>query len=198
MCLSVQPVPPDSLCYNIAMDLKKALSLLVAEFENNDVRYALIGGFAIGALGIPRSTIDLDFLVASDALDRVEPIMLELGYKKVFASENASQYVSPSVEMGEVDFLHAFRPISMKMLAEAEDIVVFGREVRVKVLRAEDIIALKLQAINNNPARLAKDNSDIDELMKARKLDWEILKAYFELFGMGVRFAELRGKYGGK
>jgi len=180
------------------MDLKKALSLLVDEFEKNDVRYAIIGGFAIGALGIPRSTIDLDFLVASDALGRVEPIMLELGYKKVFASENASQYVSPSAEMGEVDFLHAFRPISLKMLAEAESVAVFGKEVRVKVLKAEDIIGLKLQSISNNPARLAKDNSDIEELMKARKLDWDILKTYFELFGMGGRFLELRGKYGGK
>jgi len=170
----------------------------VAEFEKNDVGYALIGGFAIGALGVPRSTIDLDFLVYAEALHKVEAIMLALGYKKVFASENASQYVSPSAEMGEVDFLHAFRPISMRMLAEAETVPVFGKEVRVKVLKAEDIIALKLQSINNNPARLAKDSSDIEELLKSRKPDWKILETYFELFGMGARFLELREKYGGK
>ncbi|MBI4352023.1 MAG: nucleotidyltransferase [Elusimicrobia bacterium] len=180
------------------MDLKKALTAIVREFEKNDVGYAIIGGFAIGALGVPRSTIDLDFLVPAEALHKVEAIMLALGYKKVFASENASQYVSPSAEMGEVDFLHAFRPISMKMLAEAETVPVFGKEVRVKVLKAEDIIALKLQSINNNPARLAKDNSDIEELMKSRKLDWKILETYFELFGMGGRFLELREKYGGE
>lgn len=180
------------------MDLKKAMSMLVTEFEKHEVRYAVIGGFAIGALGVPRSTIDLDFLVASDALARVEPIMLALGYKKVFASENASQYVSQSAEMGEVDFLHAFRPISLKMLAEAENVAVFGKEVKVKVLKAEDIIALKLQSITNNPARLSKDNSDIEELMKTRKLDWEILRTYFELFGMDGRYLELREKYGGK
>jgi len=180
------------------MDLKKALTLLVAEFEKNDVRYAIIGGFAIGALGIPRSTIDLYFLVPTEALHRVDAIMLAMGYKKVFFSENASQYVSPSAEMGEVDFLHAFRPISIRMLAEAETVPVFGKDAKVKVLKAEDIIALKLQSINNNPARLAKDNSDIEELMKCRKLDWGILKTYFELFGMGKRFLELRGKYGGK
>ena len=84
------------------------------------------------------------------------------------------------------------------MLAEAETVPVFGKDAKVKVLKAEDIIALKLQSINNNPARLAKDNSDIEELMKCRKLDWGILKTYFELFGMGKRFLELRGKYGGK
>ena len=170
----------------------------MAEFEKNDVGYALIGGFAIGALGVPRSTIDLDFLVYAEALHKVEAIMLALGYKKVFASENASQYVSPSAEMGEVDFLHTFRPISMRMLAEAETVPVFGKEVRVKVLKAEDIIALKLQSINNNPARLAKDSSDIEELLKSRKPDWKILETYFELFGMGARFLELREKYGGK
>lgn len=180
------------------MDLKKALTILVAEFEKNDVPYAIIGGFAIGALGIPRSTINLDFLVPADKLYKIEPIMLTLGYKKAFASENVSQYVSPSAEMGEVDFIHAFRPISLKMLAGAETIPVFGQEARVKVLKAEDIIALKLQSINNNPDRLAKDNSDIEELMKSRKLDWEILKTYFDLFGMDKRFMELRSKYGGK
>lgn len=180
------------------MDLKKALKLTVMEFDRNDVPYAVIGGFAIGALGVPRSTIDLDFLVASEKLNKVEAIMLALGYKKVFSSENASQYVSPFPEMGGVDFLHAFRPISLKMLSEAEEIPVFGKETRVKVLKAEDIIALKLQSMNNNPDRLAKDNSDIEELMKSRRLDWKILESYFELFGMGPRFLELRNKYGGK
>ncbi|MBI4801668.1 MAG: nucleotidyltransferase family protein [Elusimicrobia bacterium] len=180
------------------MDLKKVLTVIVAEFGKNNVSYAIIGGFAMGALGVPRSTIDLDFLVPAEALHKVEAIMLALGYKKVFSSENASQYVSPSAEMGEVDFLHAFRPISVKMLAEAETVPVFGKEVRVKVPKAEDLIALKLQSINNNPTRLAKDNSDIEELMKSRKLDWEILETYFELFGMGRRFLELREKYGGK
>ena len=180
------------------VDLKKALTLIAAQFENNDVRYAMIGGFAMGALGIPRSTMDLDFLVPADALGRVDAIMLAMGYKKVFFSENASQYVSPSAEMGEVDFLHAFRPLSMRMLAQAQTVPVFGKDVRIKVLKAEDVVALKLQSISNDPARLAKDNSDIEELMKFGKLDWGILKSYFELFGMGKRFLELRDKYAGE
>ncbi|HBL15903.1 MAG TPA: hypothetical protein DD417_03835 [Elusimicrobia bacterium] len=180
------------------MDLKKTLALLVGEFDRNGVPYAVIGGFAMGALGVPRSTLDLDFLVASDALGRVEPIMLSLGYQKVFSSENVSQYVSPSPQMGEVDFLHAFRPISLRMLAEAAAVPVFGQDAQVKVLKAEDIIGLKLQSIANNPDRQAKDGLDIEELMKRRKLDWEALRTYFELFGMSERFMELRSRYAGK
>ncbi|MGD9641723.1 MAG: nucleotidyltransferase family protein [Elusimicrobiales bacterium] len=180
------------------MDLKKALSMLIAQFDAHNVPYAIIGGFAIGALGIPRSTIDLDFLVSSEALHKVDPIMLSLGYKKVFASENASQYVSPSAEMGEVDFLHAFRPLSVKMLAEAQAVPVFGRQARVMVLKPEDLIALKLQSLTNNPAREAKDSADIEELCKLPALDWARLEPYFELFGMQDRFKILHGKYAEK
>lgn len=180
------------------MDLRKALSVIVAEFEKNDVPYAVIGGFALGALGVPRSTIDIDFLVPADALHKVEPIMLSFGYEKIFSSENVSQYVSPAAEMGEVDFLHAFRPISLRMLAEAEAVAVFGGGINLKVLRAEDIIGLKLQAISNSPGRLARDNADIEDLMRSRKLDWERLKTYFDLFDMAERFTELRDKYAGK
>jgi len=177
------------------MDLKKALLLLVKEFGSREIPYALIGGFAMGALGVARSTIDLDFLVASESLNDVEAIMLALGYKKVFSSENASQYVSPLKELGEVDFLHAFRPISKKMLERASTAAVFGNEIKVKVLKAEDIIGLKVQAIANNPSRFHKDNSDIEELLKTVIVDWKTLKTYFELFSMIDRFLELRSKY---
>ena len=177
------------------MDLKKALSLLVKEFGSHDISYALIGGFAMGALGVPRSTIDLDFLVASESLHKVEAVMLALGYKKVFSSENASQYVSPAKELGEVDFLHAFRPVSKKMLESAGTVAVFGGGIKVKILKAEDIIGLKVQAIANNPSRFHKDNADIEELLKTVKVDWETLKTYFELFSMTDRFMELRAKY---
>ncbi len=180
------------------MDIKRTLTLIVGEFESHNVRYAMIGGFAVGALGVPRSTIDLDFLVPSSSLPRIDAIMLGLGYKKVFSSENATQYVSPAAEMGEVDFLHAFRPISVKMLEDAGTVSVFGDTTGVKVLKAEDIIGLKLQSINNNPDRLLKDNSDIEELMKILKLDWKVLESYFELFDLHDRFVELKEKYGGE
>ncbi|MBU2575090.1 MAG: nucleotidyltransferase family protein [Elusimicrobia bacterium] len=177
------------------MDLKKALSLLVREFDSREIPYALIGGFAMGALGAPRSTIDLDFLIASESLGKVEAVMLESGYKKVFSSENASQYVSPDKELGEVDFLHAFRPISRKMLENSGTAAVFAGAIKVKVLKAEDLIGLKVQAIANNPNRFYKDNADIEELLKIVEVDWEKLKTYFALFDMTGRFLELRAKY---
>ena len=124
--------------------------------------------------------------------------MFSMGYKKVFFSENASQYVSPAAEMGEVDFLHAFRPISLKMLAEAENIPVFSNEATVKVLKAEDIIGLKVQALTNDPSRKNVDLADIESLMclHGSRLDWQLVQSYFELFEQGDLFKSLRGQYG--
>ena len=44
------------------------LNLIIERFNEEQVCYVLIGGFAMGALGIFRSTIDLDFLVHCDDL----------------------------------------------------------------------------------------------------------------------------------
>ena len=81
------------------------------------------------------------------------------------------------------------------MLERASTAAVFGNEIKVKVLKAEDIIGLKVQAIANNPNRFHKDNSDIEELLKTVIVDWKTLKTYFELFSMIDRFLELRSKY---
>jgi hypothetical protein len=38
------------------MDFKAVLSLIIKRFSKEQVRYALMGGFALGALGVPRAT----------------------------------------------------------------------------------------------------------------------------------------------
>ena len=57
------------------MDFKAVLSLIIKRFSKEQVRYALMGGFALGALGVPRATIDLDFLVYRDDLPKIDSIM---------------------------------------------------------------------------------------------------------------------------
>ncbi|MDT8286801.1 MAG: nucleotidyl transferase AbiEii/AbiGii toxin family protein [Elusimicrobiales bacterium] len=180
------------------MDLKHALQELVEGFDANGIDAALIGGFALGALGMPRATMDIDFLVDRAALDELEPFMTGLGYKKEFVSENVSQYVHAGPDALEVDFLHAFRPVSMKMLREALSVDVFGGGMKVKVLRPEDIIGLKVQAIVNNPDRKNRDTADIEALAVTAGLDWPRIGSYYSMFGMEKDFEALKSKYDGK
>lgn len=76
------------------MDFKTVLRLILTGFHKENVRYGLIGGFALGALGISRATVDLDFLVHHDDLSKVDKIMKDNGYECVFKTENVSQYIS--------------------------------------------------------------------------------------------------------
>jgi predicted nucleotidyltransferase len=176
------------------LDFKHVIEKLLTAFKDEDIRYALIGGFALGALGIARATVDIDFLVHRDDLEKVHAIMTGLGYQRPFHTENVSQYVSADTVFGEVDFLHAFREISIGMLQRAENKKIFNETLSIRVLRIEDLIGLKVQAMANDDARKDIDLSDIRALIDLYKsaVDWPLLEKYFSMFGFQELFKNLR------
>ncbi|MGQ9623624.1 MAG: nucleotidyl transferase AbiEii/AbiGii toxin family protein [Candidatus Caldatribacteriaceae bacterium] len=48
------------------MDFRTVFEKVVQDFHDSKIRYALIGGFALGLWGIPRATVDLDFLITKE------------------------------------------------------------------------------------------------------------------------------------
>jgi len=180
------------------MDFKAVLKELLTRFHEQNISYALMGGLALGAWGIPRGTVDIDLLVHREDMPKVDVIMRSLGYELRNRTENVSQYISPLNIFGEVDFIHAFRTHSLSMLKRVEERQVFDGEMSIKVLKIEDIIGFKLQAIVNNEKRRAIDLADIESLMELRgsQIDWSLVKEYFLLFGYNKLFNELKKKYG--
>ncbi len=179
------------------MDFKKVLQGLLEGFDKRQIRYALMGGFALGLWGVPRATVDIDFLVTLDDMGKVHDIVSSLGYERKYHSENVSQYTSPHAVFGEVDFIHAFREASLGMLQRAEKKEIFGGRRTINVLVPEDIIGLKSQAMANNPTRTAVDLADIESLMDlyGSNLDWARIEEYFDLFDMSPLALELRKKH---
>ena len=177
------------------MDFKLVVEKLITAFKDDGISYALMGGFALGLWGVPRATVDVDFLVNKDDMGKVNEIMTGLGYHLVYQSENVSQYVSPDNVFGEVDFLHAFREISIGMLQRTETKRLFDGTASINVLKIEDLIGLKLQAMANDESRKAIDLSDIKSLIALHKsaINWSVLEEYFKLFGLAALFKELRG-----
>ncbi|MFA5793905.1 MAG: nucleotidyl transferase AbiEii/AbiGii toxin family protein [Candidatus Brocadiia bacterium] len=180
------------------MDFKLVLQKLLVAFDRSGVKYALIGGFAMGLWGAGRSTVDIDFLADRDDIDQIDVIMKKLGYQCRFQTENVGQYVSDLNVFGEVDFLYAFRPVSLGMLKRAGKKEIFNGALKIRVLKPEDIIGLKLQAINNDPVRQKQDLPDIEALMSLHrnKLDWKLLKKYFSMFEMANVYNKLYRSYG--
>jgi len=179
------------------MDFKLVFENLLKRFQAHNVRYVLIGGFALGAQGVVRATVDIDFLVHRDDMASVHLIMHELGYKCNHQTENVSQFISPLKVFGEVDFLHAFREISVGMINRAEEKMIFNETFAVRVLKVEDLIGLKVQAMANDEGRKAIDLADIEALVALHKtsLDWNTVEEYFSLFGFEKLFAELKDRY---
>lgn len=179
------------------MDFRTVLENLLQRFKKSKVRYALMGGFAMGAWGVPRATVDLDFLVHKDDVEKVHRIMTHLGYDCRYKTENVSQYLSPLNIFGEVDFLHAFREVSLRMLQRAEERDILDG-ITVKVLEPEDLIGFKLQAIANDESRRNIHLADIESLIEKFKdrLDWSLIEDYFKLFAFEGLLRELKGKYG--
>ena len=181
------------------MDFERVLKALLEEFEEKRIRYALMGGVALGVWGAPRTTHDIDFLVHQDDLDALHVAMQALGYERGAATENISQYRHEVPGLGAVDFVHAFRRISLEMLARAVERPVFGGTRQVRVLLPEDVIGLKVQAMVNDPeSRKAKDGADIEALMEARgpELDWGRIEEFYKLFAMEAEARRLRERFG--
>ncbi len=47
-----------------AVDFRLLLGKLLEEFDRGRIRYALMGGFALGVWGVPRARVYMDFLEA--------------------------------------------------------------------------------------------------------------------------------------
>jgi hypothetical protein len=176
------------------MNFRSILSVLIEKFKENEIRYALMGGLALGLWGVGRSTVDIDFLVDRGDRSRIDHIMQELGYECKFKSENVSQYVSPLKIYGEVDFLHAFREASLEMLVKAVEKDILEGSLKIKVLKPEDLIGLKFQAIKNNPLREQTDIEDIKALLSilGGNLDWSEIEEYAKIFDMMDAYKKIR------
>jgi hypothetical protein len=178
------------------MDFKSVLDRLLEAFSRENVRWALTGGFAMGMLGAARATADMDFLVHRDDMPRLHARLDSLGYRRIHHSENVSQYDHPEAAWGSLDFIHAFRPLALDMLSRALEKPFQDRTLRI--LKAEDVIGLKAQALANNPSRRLRELADIESLIEAnlKGLDWTLLKTYFDLFSLQDVYAGLKERFG--
>ena len=165
------------------MNFELVFKELLQKFSEQNMRFALIGGFALHVAGFTRATKDIDFLVEAEDLGKIKNIMLKLGYELVHESQEFSNYWHPMGPLGCVDYLHAHREYTRKMLARAKKHNILDG-VKIPVLIPEDIIGLKVQSMVNNPKRRLLDMADIEYLLRENlgKLNLDLIRDYFSLF----------------
>jgi hypothetical protein len=181
------------------VDFRRTLGILSRAFTDLRVEPALIGGVALAALGVARTTGDVDFLAPGERADDIDRALHRLGYEPVHRSRETANYVAEDPRLGRVDFLFANRKHTRAMLTRAKPHRLF-QEVELRVVDAEDLIGLKVQSAVNDPTRERIDVDDIRRLLEARgrSLDIERIREYFRIFDreaeLDALLASLKGK----
>lgn len=144
-----------------------ALLDAVRVLQQSGLGYALIGGVAVGIhSGVPRATLDTDLAVASE-VDRSRLIdsMRAAGFRCTGEYEHSVNFRHTSEEPVQFAFDREFD----RMIEAAEEITV--GETMIRIVRKEDLIAMKRRAASDPSRRKSKalrDQADIELLLGDR------------------------------
>lgn len=126
----------------------------------------------------------IDLLALSQDAVGIKDIMLKHGYELIHESDDILNFAGKKFELGRVDFLLAHRKYTLEMLRRAEEESILAGKIKVKVLKIEDLIGLKIQASANDSNRLEQDTADIKSLIRDHRdiINMNIVREYFALF----------------
>lgn len=131
------------------MDLHPDFSDLLAEFVRFEVRFAVLGGYAVGYHGRPRATKDLDLLVsgAGDNLQRVAAALRAFGAPASVVTSVAALGPTDVAYLGvppvRVDILRTVDGVDTEAVLSRTVIVVIDG-LAIPVINLDDLIANKL------------------------------------------------------
>ncbi|MBI2397969.1 MAG: nucleotidyltransferase [Xanthomonadales bacterium] len=151
-----------------------------AALHSRGIEHALIGGLAVLLRARERATFDVDFLIDGSRHQEFLELLRESGFEVLTDNLNFGNFVGPGGL--RVDALYAVRVHGKAMLARAAEIGAAG--VRLRVVQAEDLIGLKLQALRNNPTR-HRDWDDIRALYRMRDATFDDarVREFVAMFG---------------
>lgn len=162
--------------------LSKCLHKLVEVFEECEAPYAVLGGLAMSAYGVPRSTVDVDIGLAVSEERKVREIIQKLEARKMAMYEKAKPeytmvHLSDQENLADVEIW--FKPDGITWSEE-----VLKRRWRVTfklnrnsfkayVLSPEDFIVNKLARVDRD----TRDEEDVVGVMASSKdkIDWSYL-----------------------
>jgi len=165
------------------MNFGRVLQEVREALDRHRVRFALAGGVAVAAHGVQRTTLDLDLVVANAQADAAVEALENLGFETLRRSTGFSNHLR--VGRGErIDLLFVGEPTATAMFERAAPRDLFGAEA-IAVVDPEHLVAMKLFAVQVNPARAGLDLEDVRALMQRGLVDAETVSVYLDRYGLG-------------
>ncbi len=172
------------------MDFGTVLGVISGFLDEKGYRYAVIGGVALAAYGLPRNTVDLDLVVDSSAQDDLIRFLESLGYQTLHRSSGYSNHRHPDLNWGRVDFVYVEGETS-RNLFNASRRSRGPRDLPIQLPKPEHLAALKVLAMKNDPSRTYQEMADIRFLLNLPGVDQQEIRSYFDRHGMKDKFDEL-------
>jgi predicted nucleotidyltransferase len=160
------------------------VNILHAKAEELGLKYLVIGGHAVNAYGIPRTTIDVDFLVQREERDRWMVLLNREGFSLAHDGGNFLQFSPPYGTEWNLDLMLVNDSTFTKLQTAAKQVHMLG--IATFVPSVEHLISLKLHALRFGPPhRYDKDLVDVLTLIRATEIDVhaESFKEIIEQFG---------------
>lgn len=161
-------------------DLEEDAIAIAQALADAGIDHALIGGLAVLIRGRPRLTFDIDFLIAGESREEFVALLRERGFDPFHENQAFGNYARENGR--RVDALYARSAFGHAMLKRATTASL--RHTSLTVVDTEDLIALKLQALANDPNRF-RDWADIRGLLAigGDTIDLTRVRQYFAIFG---------------
>lgn len=172
------------------MDFGYVLGVISAYLEEKGFRYAVIGGVALVAYGLPRTTVDLDLVVESVAQGDLVRFLESRGYQTLHRSSGYSNHRHPDSAWGSVDLVYVTGETSQELF-DATRLSAGPGGRTMPLPKPEHLAALKVLAMKNDPSRSFQEMADIRFLVNLPGVDRHEIRGYFDRHGMKDRFDEL-------
>lgn len=172
------------------VNFARVLESIISFLNEKGHSYALIGGVALAAYGLPRTTLDLDLVLDAGTQTALVSFLESRGYQTVHRSSGYSNHVHPDPLWGGVDCLYVRGETSRDLFAACRMGPGPGGLV-VPLPKPEHLAAMKAMAMKNDPGRTLQDMADVRFLLQLPGVDRRQVKAYFERQGLKERFDEI-------
>lgn len=175
---------------NSRVNFAREFDAVRAFLSDRGYRIAVIGGVALAAYGHPRLTLDLDVVTDAAAQDALVGVMEASGFVTLHRSAGYSNHRHPDRTRGRVDVMYVRDETAERLFASARELP--GPQGRLMpVPTPEHLIAMKVRAIADEPARTWQDMADIGFLLRIAGVDREEVRRYFVRAGLEERWREL-------
>ena len=181
-------------CYSrpglLGLDFARVFDDVASFLEAHGHPVVVVGGLALLGHGLARTTFDLDLLTGVAAREGLLGLLGGLGYEPLYVSAGFSNHAHRDPDRGRVDVVYVEAATARQIIKGASARLPLGSRVAL-VPRAEHLIAMKVQAMKNDPRRIPGDLADVHLLLGLSEVDREEARGYFVRAGMRERFDEL-------